>query len=347
MFKDQTPILLTRQIHDAKRAGLHYDIRLVLGDKAYSWATRRDMPKLGETINIYEQPVHDSSYALRKYIYIPPGNYGAGTTTLDFVRKAVAHNKENFKGKFTLTVPSIGERYLFRKVPSYGENTWILKNLPPKVETETTEKIEKLATIMPNKYLTKIASDLAKAEQYEKSEKKEVRMYSKEEKEADCPDLKEKLREIIPQEKEHAKKFESVVKAEEKEKQASMAYEDPSPAVAVALTGGIPIGGGLILIPKSRFKNGIPKAAVVSKDSVMMLIPDVLSHFSKEAFTSLTKKASINIKPSHKGLLHKKLGLKPNSPISESTLESAGKDATGKLKKEIVFAENARKWHHS
>lgn len=273
MFKDQTPILLTRQIHDAKRAGLHYDIRLVLGDKAYSWATRKDMPKLGETINIYEQPVHDSSYALRRYIHIPPGNYGAGTTTLDFVRKAVAHNKENFKGKFTLTVPSTGDRYLFRKVPGYGPNTWILKNLPPKPQIETTEKIEKIAMITNNKYLQKIASDLSKAEQYEKSEKKEVQMYTKEENEAKDSKLKQKLREIIPQEKEHAKKFESVVKEEE-------------------------------------------------------------------------KRASINIKPSHKGLLHKKLGLSQDTPIPGSTLQSAAKGATGKLKKEIVFAENAKHWNH-
>jgi len=55
---------------------------------------------------------------------------------------------------------------------------------------------------------------------------------------------------------------------------------------------------------------------------------------------------SINIKPGNKGLLHKKLGIKLGKPISSGTLSKAKKGATGKLKKEIVFAQNARKWNH-
>ena len=53
----------------------------------------------------------------------------------------------------------------------------------------------------------------------------------------------------------------------------------------------------------------------------------------------------IKIKPENKGLLHKKLGKKQGEKISTSELEKKKKGAKGKLKKEIVFAENARKWN--
>ncbi len=151
MFKDNTQILLTRQLHEADRAGRHYDIRLVLGDKAYSWATKKDMPAEGEAIGIFEQPVHTTEYALRKRIVIPKGNYGSGTTTLDFVRKAVASNSDASKDKFVLTVPGTGERYLFLKMKKPGTKTWMLKRLPMKKEE-------------PNKYLEKIANFRPKTE---------------------------------------------------------------------------------------------------------------------------------------------------------------------------------------
>ena len=52
----------------------------------------------------------------------------------------------------------------------------------------------------------------------------------------------------------------------------------------------------------------------------------------------------IQIQESHKGLLHKKMGIKQGKPISSEALSKKKKGATGKLKKEIVFAENARSW---
>lgn len=56
---------------------------------------------------------------------------------------------------------------------------------------------------------------------------------------------------------------------------------------------------------------------------------------------------SINIKPSRKGLLHKKMGVGEGKPISGKALATEKKTAGPVEKKEIVFAENARKWHHS
>ena len=56
---------------------------------------------------------------------------------------------------------------------------------------------------------------------------------------------------------------------------------------------------------------------------------------------------TIKIKPAHKGLLHKKLGVKQGEPISEAKIEKAEASSSPKLRKEAVFAENAKHWNHS
>ncbi len=54
----------------------------------------------------------------------------------------------------------------------------------------------------------------------------------------------------------------------------------------------------------------------------------------------------IHIKASHKGLLHKDLGVAAGEPIPEAKMEKAKVHASPAEKKRIVFAENARKWGH-
>ncbi len=125
MIPSQT-ILFTRQLHEADRAGRHYDIRLVAGDKAYSWATKKDIPPPGQSIILYEQPVHTREYALTKRLVIPPGNYGSGTTTLDFVRKAKIENKGDH---MILTSSDGSEKYLLKHVGKYDKTAWLFKNL--------------------------------------------------------------------------------------------------------------------------------------------------------------------------------------------------------------------------
>lgn len=55
---------------------------------------------------------------------------------------------------------------------------------------------------------------------------------------------------------------------------------------------------------------------------------------------------TIKIKPFHKGLLHKDLGVKQGKPIPEKKIKSAEKTAGPAEKKRLVFAENAKKWKH-
>jgi hypothetical protein len=54
----------------------------------------------------------------------------------------------------------------------------------------------------------------------------------------------------------------------------------------------------------------------------------------------------IKIKPSHKGLLHKNMGVKQGTTLTTSALEKAKSHAGPAEKKRIVFAENAKKWKH-
>lgn len=136
-------VLLTRQTHIADRAGKHYDYRIVIGDKALSWATKKELPENNKPIILWEQPVHTASYALSKKVIIPAGNYGAGTTTLDFVRKAKLETRG--PDSYVLSVAG-GERYLLKKMPKYDEGAWLFKSL-----TKSTTPPEK------NKYLEKAA----------------------------------------------------------------------------------------------------------------------------------------------------------------------------------------------
>lgn len=55
---------------------------------------------------------------------------------------------------------------------------------------------------------------------------------------------------------------------------------------------------------------------------------------------------AINIKPSHKGLLHKNLGVKQGAPIPAKKLAKAAESSNPDVKKRAVFAENAKHWHH-
>lgn len=56
---------------------------------------------------------------------------------------------------------------------------------------------------------------------------------------------------------------------------------------------------------------------------------------------------SIHIKPSHKGLLHRKLGVPEGKPIPKAKIEAAEGSKSPALRKEAQFAENASHFDHS
>ena len=53
---------------------------------------------------------------------------------------------------------------------------------------------------------------------------------------------------------------------------------------------------------------------------------------------------AIKIKPSHKGLLHKKLGVPQGKKIPKAKLAKAAKSKSPALRKEANFAKNANDW---
>lgn len=55
---------------------------------------------------------------------------------------------------------------------------------------------------------------------------------------------------------------------------------------------------------------------------------------------------AIMIKPSHKGLLHKKLGVPQGEKIPQAKIEKAEKSKSPALRKEAAFAESAKKFKH-
>lgn len=56
--------------------------------------------------------------------------------------------------------------------------------------------------------------------------------------------------------------------------------------------------------------------------------------------------SGIHIKPSHKGMLHRDLGVKQGKPIPEAKLKKAEHSSNPAVKKRAVFAENAKHWKH-
>lgn len=55
---------------------------------------------------------------------------------------------------------------------------------------------------------------------------------------------------------------------------------------------------------------------------------------------------AIDIKPSHKGLLHKKLGVPQGQPIPAAKLAKAKASKSPALRKEANFAANAKTFKH-
>jgi len=56
---------------------------------------------------------------------------------------------------------------------------------------------------------------------------------------------------------------------------------------------------------------------------------------------------AIYIKPSHKGLLHEKLGVPQGQKIPAKKVAKAKNSDRPALRKEATFAQNAMKWDHS
>lgn len=137
---EETNIILVKQNHQAERAGPHTDWRIVVGDKAFSWATKKPDPKVGGRLILWEQPVHDASYALSKKVVIPKGQYGAGVTHLVYAQKGKAKIED---GEIHTKLNN-GDAYFIKRYPSYGDKAWLLVKTASQIEVSEDEELAKL-----------------------------------------------------------------------------------------------------------------------------------------------------------------------------------------------------------
>lgn len=133
-------IILVKQRHEALKAGKHWDWRLVVGDKAHSWATKKEANNPGDKLVLWEQPVHDAKYALSKHIVIPEGQYGAGETFLDYAQKGSAKIGTD---EYHVDLNN-GDKFFIKKMPSFGDKAWLLVNVSkPQIKKMAAKKEHK------------------------------------------------------------------------------------------------------------------------------------------------------------------------------------------------------------
>lgn len=87
------------QEHDALRSGKHRDIRLGKG-KMMSWATRKQLPRPGEKVTVFQQPLHEESY--KNFQGVIPLGYGAGIVRRSDLGEAVILEATPEKIKFAV-----------------------------------------------------------------------------------------------------------------------------------------------------------------------------------------------------------------------------------------------------
>jgi len=113
---------LVIQDHKADRAGGHLDIRLDIGNRAISFATRKGLPKeVGVPVMMFRQPDHTVSY-MDWEGDIPKGEYGAGKVTKAFDAPVVLKAGNDH---IHMTIPSGDNKgtYVFMRK---GEVDWMV-----------------------------------------------------------------------------------------------------------------------------------------------------------------------------------------------------------------------------
>ena len=127
------------QRHKARRAGLHYDLRLSDGQKAYSWAVRKGLPEPGKKHLAIRQSDHIPSY-MQFIGRIAPDQYGAGSVTIAEAGKTKIHQAMPKKVKFTILSKKDPENLILINT---GQDNWQLINTTPTTQSHGDVKLEK------------------------------------------------------------------------------------------------------------------------------------------------------------------------------------------------------------
>jgi len=133
--------LFLRSQHDALRAGRHYDLRLGTPQLGlFSWATRKELPREpGETIAVYQQPVH--SWRYRTFSGEIPEGYGAGYVHPAEQQEVLVLYADRDSLIFSIDTDRGIERYKLQRVRKSGKTpVWYLTNITPDLDP----KVEKV-----------------------------------------------------------------------------------------------------------------------------------------------------------------------------------------------------------
>lgn len=151
---------LVLQSHPAARAGQHVDVRLIMGNIAHSWATKKPWPGPGERIRLYQQPDHTPAYARHFQGHLASG-YGRTKPESKGVQKTMHEKIEVMRTTDRLVRFNVGkgddlQKFVLVKLKEReGEKpkahpTWTLINVTKLVEKTaaklTAETRDALAT---------------------------------------------------------------------------------------------------------------------------------------------------------------------------------------------------------
>jgi len=127
--------------HEARRAGLHTDLRLAGPEGLYSWAVRKGIPQEpGKSHLAIQQPLHDPAYGSFEG-EIPEGQYGAGKVKIRNKSKVLINSVDYdtdgnvAKLGFSLDQAGTPQRLMLSR---YKDNQWLLINTTPTVTAADT-----------------------------------------------------------------------------------------------------------------------------------------------------------------------------------------------------------------
>jgi len=141
------------QLHRARSAGKHYDIRVggIAPGKTMSFATRKELPsETGQRISLFQTPLHRETY---NYFQgeIPKGFRGAGSVRTHDLGSALIHKANDKPDRFTFTVAhrSDPQRYTIVRRPNSAKQWLLINTTPGKLDPLDRKKI-KYQTISNN-----------------------------------------------------------------------------------------------------------------------------------------------------------------------------------------------------
>lgn len=120
------------QLHDAQRAGRHFDYRIGSPELGlYSWASRHELPEPGKRRVFFQQPLHQHSYGNFQGTL---KGYGAGTVRTHRKGQVLITKVTPTKIEFTTADERYPQRYAMVKPQTFKEKDWLLINTTPDQE---------------------------------------------------------------------------------------------------------------------------------------------------------------------------------------------------------------------